>query len=449
VRRGRDERGHDLHVTKVTTAALLLLAIGCSRELRRDGGVDVAVAVERVLGGYEATAETRSLVHRVREAAWRLDASELHAALPGAGAERSVLFEARGEGGVRRITDRAAAARSALPDVGSEPGDGWLLLGAMPLDGGDYRLRVATALGTGSADGFATWRGLRDDLRDLERDAWLGGVRTAFPRTTELLLRYVSIETASRPASRGREVNVVLRADFGRLRADYPSLARYASRIAGSVRSSGALQNDAGATLVSWTFRETADAAAISLRSADGRLVPADDSQPDVDPLAPQHLLFRHSTTMHAYGVTTSIRGIHGTIETDPQAASARVESRISGEPDELTMSGALFGVVPISAVDFFVPGTLAGSVRRILSTLLLGRDGLGIEASTVLRADSARHHVIRSELLSDVPAGRFARLALRLAASMLEMSDRESDEMRTLALDAASRLRADLAANQ
>jgi hypothetical protein len=441
-----------VRVTKVTVsivgvvAVVWLMAAGCSRELRRDGGADVATAIERTLGNFEASSETRSLLRQVSDAAWRLDAAALYRALPDGGeTARSVRFAAREERGRRFVTHATNADPGSAPQSTNAPGDGVLMLGATPLGNaaGDYRLDIGAALATGSADVSGIWRGLPEELRDLERTAWLASVQREFPRTTELVLRYVTVDGDSRPSSAGVGVDVVLRPKLERLRADYPSLARYATRVGASVRSSGALQNDEGSTLVVWTFREAADALSISFRAADGRLIAADDARPGIDLLEPQRLRLVYSTTLQAYGVTTRIRGIRGAIRTDPRAAT--VESRISGEPDELSIAGALFGVVPISAVDVFIPGTLAGSVRRVLATPLLGRDGRGIEMSTELDAGAGQEHVIRSTLRSDVPAGRFARLALRLAASLLQVNDREQAEMRALGLDLASRLRADI----
>jgi hypothetical protein len=388
-------------------------------------------------------------------AGWRLDAAALHSALPDSGSadqDRSVLFEARQEQGRRSVRHRAARSSelgsSSRPSVGPNPGEGWLLLGARPCDNpsGDYRLRVGSALSTGSADSLRVWQGLPDDLRDLERDALIGSLQRAFPRTTELVLRYVEIHTASRPLEvRGRAIDVTLRPRFGPLGADHPDLEGYLSRLARSVRGSGALQSDGGATLVSWSFREPNDELKIALRSADGRLVPAGDAEPAVDLLESQRLRFVYSSSIEAYGVRTRIDGIHGTIRTDPSGTAAEIRSQLSGEPDGLSVEGALFGVVPVTAVDVLIPGNLEGAVRGILSTLLRGRDGQGIEIVTTLRTETPKKHTIRSMLLSDVPAGRFARLALRLAASLVQANDRERAELLRFARDFVGRLRADL----
>ena len=100
---------------------------------------------------------------------------------------------------------------------------------------------------------------------------------------------------------------------------------------------------------------------------------------------------------------------------------------------------------MPVPAVDLLIPGSLEGAVRGILSTLLRGRDGQGLEIVTVLRTETPKKHTIRSTLLSDVPAGRFARLALRLAASLVQANDRERAELLRVARDFVGRLGADL----
>ena len=100
---------------------------------------------------------------------------------------------------------------------------------------------------------------------------------------------------------------------------------------------------------------------------------------------------------------------------------------------------------MPVPAVDVLIPGSLEGAVRGILSTLLRGRDGRGIEIVTALRTETPKKHTVRSTLLSDVPAGLFARLALRLAASLVQANDLERAELLQLARDFVARLRADL----
>jgi hypothetical protein len=439
----------------VLLAALAAMIVACSRELRGENARDLAVAVERLLSEFEAPAQTRKLLQRVTDAAWRLDAAALHAALPASGSadqERSVLFEARQEQGRRLVSHRVARSLelrpSSPPGVGEEPGDGWLLLGAMPLanPSGDYRLRVGSALSTGSADSVRVWQGLPDDLRDLESDTLMQNLRTEFPRTMELVLRYVEIQTASRPVEgRARAIAVIVRSRLEPLGADYPNLEGYVSRLARCIRGSGALQSGGGATLVSWSFREPNDELKISLRSADGRLVPDEGPEPVVDLLASQHLRLVYSSSIEAYGVRTRIEGIRGTIHTDPSRAAAEIRSQFSGEPDRLAVEGALFGFVPVPAVDVLIPGSLEGAVRGILSTLLRGRDGQGIEVVTALRTETSKKHTVRSTLLSDVPAGRFARLALRLAASLVQANDRQRAELLQVARDFVGRLRADL----
>ena len=426
--------------------ALTALAAACSRDLRGESGEDLAAAAERLLAVFDAAAPTRELLQRTADAAWRLDAAALYEALPAAaGEERSVVFVATDQDGHRFVDHRTGPP----PEIGAEPGDGWLLVGAqrLALPPQTYRMRIASAMSTGKADCFVVWKGLRHDLRDLERETLIGELRSAFPRTMALALRYVLLETASRPLpGRGRAVDLTLRARREALGADYPDFTAYATRLARAVRASGAVQSDAGATLISWRFREPNDELTISLRSADGLLLADRDEEPPVDLLEAQRLRFFHSTSMQAYGVTTRIEGIHGTIRTDPDSAVAEIRSEIGGEPERIAVEGAFFGVVPVVAVDLFVPGTLAGSVRGVLSTLLTGRDGKGIEIATTLRTESAERHTIASSVLADVPAGRFARLALRLAASLMQANERERTDALRLARDVVAAVRADLA---
>src|ERR1044071_7951737 len=113
----------------VLLAALAAMIVACSRELRGESGADLAVAVERLLSEFEAPPQTRKLLQKVTDAAWRLDAAALHAALPDSGSadrDRSVLFEARQEQAGRSVSHRVARSLeqrpSSLPGVGDEAG---------------------------------------------------------------------------------------------------------------------------------------------------------------------------------------------------------------------------------------------------------------------------------------------------------------------------------------
>jgi hypothetical protein len=119
-------------------------------------------------------------------------------------------------------------------------------------------------------------------------------------------------------------------------------------------------------------------------------------------------------------------------MRTDPTLPSPAISFEVNGEPTRLSVEGALLGVVPVEVVDVLIPGNVEDAAKNILSTLLRGREGRGVELLTELGSESPERHRITSTLFSDLPSGELARIALRLGAALLQANaDERADALR------------------
>ncbi|MGH7819830.1 MAG: hypothetical protein ACREQ9_08660, partial [Candidatus Binatia bacterium] len=336
-----------------------------TRQLR-----ELALAADRVLAPYEASPEANRLVDDATDAVRHLDAAALFATLPPGPASdraRRVLFDVRHDRGRRRLTievpDSPAASHDlfetrslAVRGPGELPGDGWLLLGVLPLADSSkrYRLRATSALSTGAGDSFALWRSLPDGLARLGRENPRLGtdLRARFPRAMSFLLRHVELRRLTSASADGREdVELRIRARFDALAERYPNLSAFLFRVAHAVRATGQVEDEGGRTLASWRNGTAEEGIAVALSLRDGRLVPKNGG-PAVDLLSPLDLRFSYAATVERYGVKTTIEGIHGTLRTDPTAPSRSIGVAINGDPTRLTVEGAILGVMPVEVID-------------------------------------------------------------------------------------------------
>ncbi len=449
--------------------AVAIALSGCADQVKREDAAAFALAAERSVGAFEASAETRRLLHDASDAFWHLDAAALHAALPDQGdpaGARFALFRGEQKPAGRFVRHEIPSGSgffepgiTPLLPAGPEPGDGWLFTGAMPLANspGDYRLRVTSTLSTGRADSFALWRSVPHVLRLLEtapsksgEDPVIAYFRRRLPRTAELALRYLDFRrSVSWSAERRRsDVELELRARFSALAADYPGFARYLSRLAGSVRGWGSLENEGGAAVASWRQRGPEDGLAVRCGLHDGGLLAANGQGPPLDPLSPLRMRIVSSSSFQLYGVKSTVEGVRATLETDPLGATQTVRLDANGEPERIAIEGRLFGIVPVELLDALVPGTLEDSTRKILATMLRGREGRGIQMATALRIDPPGTHLTTSTVLADIPAGRLARIGLRLFADMIQPDEKEWEDLVRFVRDVLGRMREDLPAS-
>ena len=443
--------------------ALLLAALtlgGCSDELRGPAARDFVNAADRALSTFESSPETEALLDRAKDAAWALDAAGLHGFIPdvdNADRTRALFFEIGDRGRRRWMRHRVAPksidarklfeVRTVPPrEDPSELGRYSLLLASEPLSSGNYRLRVSSAIDTGGGDLGTIWRAVPDALRFFERGAEAAEARRVFPKTAAFVERYLEIESSVRPhAPRGKAVEIIVRGRRAAAAADYPNLAHYVARMSKSVQSSGALQTEEGVELVGWRFRGREEGFQLSFATGDGQLVTRDAKGDLVDLTRPQKLRIAQSMIAEALGISTSIEGVRSRAETEPLGAAPEIAVQTNGDPDRIAVEGALFGVVPIAALDAMVPGTLESSMKGILATLLRGRGGRGVEILMLSRALDEGAHETSSTLVADVPAGSFSRRALRLGTALIQASASERDDVLRFTRDLVDCVVADL----
>ncbi len=453
----------------VAFAAVSFALAGCADQVEKEDAAAFALAAERSVAAFETSAETRRLLKDATDAFWHVDAAALHAALPDQGdpgGARLALFRAEHRPAGRFVRHEVPpgggffeSGIAPLLPAGPEPGDGWLFAGAMPLTDspGDYRLRVTSALSTGAADSFALWRSVPHVLRLLEtspstsgEDPVIAYFRRRLPRTAELALRYLDYRRSASWSAEGKrnDVELELRARLSALAVDYPGFARYLSRLAGAVRGWGSLENESGAAVASWRQRGPEEGLAVRCALHDGRLLPANGQGPPLDPLSPLRMRIVYSSSFQLYGVKSTVEGVRAALETDPLGATQTVSLEASGEPERIAIEGRLFGVLPVEWIDALVPGRLEDSTRKILGTMLRGREGRGIEMATALRADPPGTYLTTSTVVADIPAGRLARIGLRLFADMIQPDEKEWDDLVRLVRDLLGRMREDLPAS-
>jgi len=438
---------------------VLVLALGaCSDELRGPPASDLVIAAERALSTFGASPETQSLLDRAETAAWSLDARALHEAIPAkdaVDATRAVWFDFRGAAEKRSVGHRPVGGASVLAGVfepsAEVPHEGppelgrySLLLASRPLGSGDYRLRVTSAIDSGRGDLMTIWRAVPGALRSLERGAPAAEARRSFPRTAAFAQRYGEITAAITPAKpRGASVELRLRARRAAVASEYPHLVRYAERMARRVRTSATLEGEDGAELAAWRFRSPEEGVRFVFATHEGRLQTKDGSL--VDLTVPHRLRLVQSSSAEVLGVTSTIAGLASSVDSEPGGEAASIAFEARGDPAIVKVEGALFGIVPIAAIDAVLPGTLEGSLRSLLGTLLHGRDGRGVAVVVRSRPEPGNAHEISSTLVADVPATRFARRALGLAAALVEADASERADMLRFARDLAACLAADL----
>lgn len=460
----------------VLAAATLALA-SCADPVERAAAFDLALAVERSFSSFEGDAESVRLRDAARDTLSGFAARDLYEILAAddpARSAKAILIRLEGATGARALTHEKhepapeifADADAATPVPGGSIGDALLFVALHPLEkpADALRLRVASAIRTGRGDAFWLPRGVPHLLEVLEREArskaadgadpLLGLLRREMPATTAALERHLTIRGGvawSEPeAALHVRPRILLRRDA--LAADHPAFAAWIERIGGAVRSETALAVPGGAPILRWRWDGLERGLSIDLLARDGSLLPMgslpDAAREPVDFGAPSELTMTTSGSMELFGLRTTVSGVDADVRMDPRHPAPSLRLALAGLPDDVTVEGRLFGILPSYFLDLLMPGTLGTSIRRSMETSFLGRDGEGILLLASSEGEGAEHYASTS-LFADVPGGRLTRLARGWVASATRPTPEEWADFRRWIEHVARAFRSDLAAER
>lgn len=441
------------------------------------GGGDAEEAVVRlraglrtawtVLTGLSFDERASAFLDEVREELGDFDLESFHRALPEAhGPWRRLRLVARAEGGaytVRHAPRGAHCAVDPAQDWGSRPGDLAFALRARPVAGDDeathYLLAAELGLGVGGlrwdrllsaleesarllASGdprspeavreLARRPGTRTRLRLLESHPHLrpedievlGTLWEAYPAFGDLVHSFGRVEDLVVYDLKGsgevQQLRLALRLRPDLLEGHYPHLSAYLAGLGQLALIQAQFLDPAGRVLA----RCSVDTEGPRLRwecfVRDGALLPVERGRVRADLPASARAgerSFRALVDVRSRinGVETRVHGMQIDWRYATEPGGARLEASMTKVP-EVRLQGAVFGFLPVWAVDAALPGDLDALTRAFLAVVCRGNGGRGARFSLRSRSAPTGAATLSFAASAELLQSKLLSFAVRLA---------------------------------
>ena len=277
-------------------------------------------------------------------------------------------------------------------------------------DNTHYALQWRGGIGVGALSWSSIQQGIRDALRILEeqpddatRAQLLHEIQQAhpalgpedrkvmsttwasFPETARLLtsiIRTDDVIVAGPRVDGSARVRLVMRWNRERMEQQYPDLTDYLDNFGNLIAIDARLHDAAGNTLASLWFDSSRMQLRVEFTVREGKLVPSRAGKLLID--AEPHFERMHAhVNMHsqAFGIQMFVDDLVIDAQVLESERGMQLATQMNKTP-RFRIEGAVFGVLPVGVLDWFVPGDIPGLARRMFEVAARGNDGRGIELS-------------------------------------------------------------------
>jgi hypothetical protein len=326
-----------------------------------------------------------------------------------------------------------------------------------------YAVQWRGSLGVGALAWSSLQRAGRDGLRILEEPAAdatraqllreiaksqpalgsedrnvLATFEASFPQTAQLLMSLTHIDdliVAGPRADGSTRVRLIARWNRERLEQLYPELTDYLDNFGDLIALDARLHDAAGNTLASFWFDSGQMRGRLEFAVRDGNIVPSRAGKllPDSAP---------HFERMHAHvNVHSQAMGIQ--MYVDDFVIDGQVLERERGmqlatqmnKTPRFRIEGAVFGVLPVGVLDWFVPGDIPGLARHMFQVAARSNDGRGIEVSYGFEQLADERSAVDGRVGVDVLDSALIRFGMKIAADRVFPDADQQADMRKLVL--------------
>jgi hypothetical protein len=270
----------------------------------------------------------------------------------------------------------------------------------------------------------------------------------SFPETVRLLMSISyadDIVVAKSGADDSTRVRLIVRWNRAGLKKSYPELTDYLDNFGDLIALDARLHDAAGNTLASFWFDSGKMRSRLEFAVRDGNIVPSRGGKllPSVAP---------HFERMHAHlNLHSQALGIQ--MYVDDLVIDAQVLERERGvqlaaqmnKTPRFRIEGAVFGVLPVGVLDWFVPGDIPGLAQHMFQVAARSNDGRGIELNSGFEEIADGRSTVDGRVSVEVLDSALIRFAMKIAADRVFPDADQQADMRKFALASRRAFAADV----
>ncbi len=314
-----------------------------------------------------------------------------------------------------------------------------------------------------AADAFPEIRPLQPRLERVSDRAVYAKLKHDFPQFSGFFDRFFFVESIASPVEDPNwgsvtAVDLQWRVRLTTLQKEFPLLFDRFRKLGRVAESQIILKNEKGQRIAKWRFRTEQRSARLQFFVKNGAFVPFDVDDSLIKGAQPfklseekdRVLSFQQSFSMEAYGIRIVLDNLHGKFFATRKKGWGEAKLKLLGF-DRLEVTGRVLGIIPLSVVDVFVPGSIEGSLRDMLNAAARGFQGAGSEIA--IRFDNAQGPTkpsrFQPRLQAIIIENKFFQFSMKVSGSRFLINDPESAEMARIFKEAYTRLKEDYQAER
>jgi hypothetical protein len=331
------------------------------------------------------------------------------------------------------------------------------------MDDERYALQWRGSLGVGALAWSSLQRAGHDGLRILEEPAAdaarapllreiaqsqpalgpedrsvLATIAASFPQTARLLLSLTHTEdviVAGPGADGSTRVRLIARWNRARLEQLYPELTDYLDNFGDLIALDARLHDVAGNTLASFWFDSAQMHGRLEFAVRDGKIVPSRAGKLLPESAARFERMHAHvNLRSQAMGIQMYVDDFVIDAQYLERERGMELTTQMNKTP-RFRIEGAVFGVLPVGVLDWFVPGDIPGLARHMFQVASRSNDGRGIELSYGFEQLADQRSAVDGHAGVDVLDSSLIRFGMKIAADRVFPDADQQADMRKLVL--------------